>query len=274
MLGFRVIPLLLLRHESLVKTTRFGDFTYVGDPCNTVRIFNELEVDELFFMDITASRERRGPNLKVLSNIANECFMPLGYGGGIFSIDHAKAVFDIGFEKISLNTHAIKSPELIGEIAGLFGSQAVVVSIDVRSVVSREEPSVWTENGERNTHKNPVEWAKEAERMGAGEILLTTIDREGSWSGYDLDLIRSVADAVSIPVIAHGGAGTLEHIGEAVHMAGASAVALGSMVVFQKKGMGVLVHFPDRGSLQRVLSDPAVVGYASKANRSLGSSTK
>lgn len=270
----RVIPLLLLRHESLVKTTRFGSFTYVGDPCNTVRIFNELEVDELFFMDITASRERRGPNLKVLSNIANECFMPLGYGGGICSIDHAKAVFDIGFEKISLNTHAIKNPELISEIAALFGSQAVVVSIDVKSAILRSEPGVWTENGKRNTYKNPVEWAKEAERMGAGEILLTAIDKEGSWSGYDLNLIRKIADAVSIPVIAHGGAGTLDHIGEAVHTAGASAVALGSMVVFQKKGMGVLVHFPDRGSLQRVLSNPATVGCVSKADRSAGSSTK
>lgn len=249
----RVIPLLLLRHESLVKTTRFGNFAYVGDPCNTVRIFNELEVDELFFMDITASRERHGPNLEVLSNIANECFMPLGYGGGISSIDHAKAVFDIGFEKISLNMHAVKNPELISEIAALFGSQAVVVSIDVRSAVPRGKSSVWTENGERNTHKSPVEWAKEVERMGAGEILLTAIDREGSWSGFDLDLIRSVADEVSIPVIAHGGAGTLDHIGEAVHKAGASAVALGSMVVFQKKGMGILVHFPDRKSLQSVL---------------------
>lgn len=252
MVSIRVIPLLLLRHESLVKTKCFDCFTYVGDPSNTVRIFNELEVDELFFVDITASRECRGPNLKMLRDIANECFMPLGYGGGISSIDDAKAVFDIGFEKVSLNTNALRSPGLISEIAALFGSQAVVVSIDVRSSV-RGGPCVWTENGTRNTHKNPVEWAQEVERLGAGEILVTAIEREGSWDGCDLDLISSVAHAVSIPVIAHGGIGTIEHIGEAVHAAGASAVALGSMVVFQKKGMGVLVHYPDRALLKRIL---------------------
>jgi cyclase len=248
----RVIPLLLLRHESLVKTKCFKNFTYVGDPCNTVRIFNELEVDELFFVDIAASNECRGPNFKMLRDIANECFMPLGYGGGIASIDDAKAVFDIGFEKVSLNTNALTNPSLISEIAALFGSQAVVVSIDVRSA-AQGGPSVWMENGTLNTRKNPVDWAQQVERMGAGEILLTAIEREGSWCGCDLDLISSVADAVSVPVIAHGGVGTIEHIGQAVHVAGASAVALGSMVVFQKEGMGVLVHYPDRASLKRVL---------------------
>ncbi len=256
MLNTRVIPILLLRHESLIKTRKFGDFVYVGDPSNTVRIFNELEVDELFFMDISASKEGRGPNLKVLSDIANECFMPLGYGGGISNIDDAKAVFDIGFEKVSLNTHAIKTPQLISEIAALFGSQAVVVSIDVRAPGPDAPSSVWTENGQRDTHQDPVAWAVEAERLGAGEILLTAIDREGSWSGFDLELTRRVSDAVSIPVVAHGGAGTLAHIGDAVRIGGASAVGLGSMIVFQKKGMGVLVHFPDREALQQVLSDP------------------
>jgi len=252
MVNIRVIPLLLLRHESLVKTKCFDSFTYVGDPTNTVRIFNELEVDELFFLDITASREGRGPNLKMLRDIANECFMPLGYGGGISSIEDAKAVFDVGFEKISLNTNALRSPGLISEIAALFGSQAVVVSMDVRSSV-HGRACVWTENGTRNTHKNPVEWAQEIERLGAGEILVTAIEREGAWDGCDLDLVSSISHAVSIPVIAHGGIGTIEHIGEAVHAAGASAVALGSMVVFQKKGMGVLVHYPERALLKRIL---------------------
>jgi imidazole glycerol-phosphate synthase subunit HisF len=251
MLGVRVIPSLLLRHESLVKTKKFGDFTYVGDPANTVRIFNELEVDELFFLDIVASKERRGPNFRILRNIADECFMPLGYGGGITSFDDAKTVFDIGFEKVSLNTAAVEKPQLISQLATHYGSQAVVVSIDVKAG-PLGKATVRTRDGENNTRLEPVEWAKEVERRGAGEILLTSIDREGSWSGFDLDLIRAVSSAVSVPVIAHGGAGTVEHIGEAVHQAGASAVALGSMVVFQKKDMGVLVHYPDQEALRRV----------------------
>jgi cyclase len=252
MLRTRVIPTLLLRKESLVKTVSFGKFTYVGDPANTVRIFNELEVDELLFLDITASRENRSPNLKLLADIANECFMPLGYGGGISSLDQAKAVFDIGFEKVAINTQAAENPALISEIAVHYGSQAVIASIDVKRGVFGGQ-TVRTLGGKRNTRRDPVEWAKEVEKMGAGEILLTSIDREGTWEGFNLDLVRRVADAVSIPVIAHGGAGNVEHIGQVVRDANASAVALGSMVVFQKKGMGVLVNFPSQAQLEAAL---------------------
>ena len=246
----RVIPVLLLRNESLVKTVRFGKFTYVGDPANTVRIFNELEVDELIFLDITASRERRSPNFKVLADIANECFMPLAYGGGITSLDQAKAIFDIGFEKIAINTQAVENPHLIGEIVAHYGSQAVIASVDVKKDFFLRY-TVRILAGRRNTNREPVSWAKEVEEMGAGEILLTSIDREGTWDGFDLALVREVADAVTIPVIAHGGAGKIEHIAEAVKYGSASAVALGSKVVFQKKGMGVLVNFPD----QKILAD-------------------
>jgi cyclase len=253
MLRTRIIPALLLRNESLVKTIRFGKFTYVGDPANTVRIFNELKVDELLFLDITASRENRGPNLKVLADIANECFMPLGYGGGISSLDEAKAVFDIGFEKVAINTQAVAQPDLIGKIAEHYGSQAVIVSIDVRKSWFRGE-TVRTLSGKRNTHRDPVAWAKEVEQMGAGEILLTAMDREGSWDGFDLSLVNRVTDAVSIPVVAHGGAGSLEHIRQVVKESNVSAVALGSMVVFQKKGMGVLVSFPSLEMLEEALA--------------------
>lgn len=248
----RVIPVLLLRHESLVKTVRFGKFSYVGDPCNTVRIFNELEVDELMFLDITASRENRGPNLKLLAEIADECFMPLGYGGGVRSLAQASSVFDIGFEKICINTAGIDNPELLTELARQYGSQAVVASIDVRAGLWGGA-TVRTLAGRRNTRRDPVQWAMEVERRGAGEILLTSIDREGTWQGFDLDLVKRVADSVSIPVIAHGGAGTLQDIAAVVKQAHASAVALGSMVVFQRKGMGVLVNFPDPGQLEEVL---------------------
>jgi cyclase len=248
----RIIPTLLLRNESLVKTVRFGKFTYVGDPANTVRIFNELEVDELLFLDITASRQNRGPNLKVLADIANECFMPLGYGGGIRTMDQAKAVFDIGFEKVSINTSAFDNPILISQIANHFGSQALIVSIDVTKGWFGKY-TVRTNGWRSKTKYDPVKWAKEVEAMGAGEILLTLIDREGTWVGFDIDLVRQVADAVSIPVVAHGGAGKVEHIREVVKNAHASAVALGSMVVFQKKGMGVLVNFPSQAVLSEIL---------------------
>lgn len=252
MLRVRVIPALLLRNESLVKTVRFGKFTYVGDPCNTVRIFNELEVDELIFLDITATRERRSPNLRVLADIADECFMPLGYGGGIRSVDHAKAVFDIGFEKVAVNTAAVDDPRLIGALAERWGSQAVIASIDVkRDMFGRLR--VVTAGGTRKTDLDPVEWARQAETAGAGEILLTAVDREGSWRGFDLDLVKRITDAVGVPVIAHGGAANVGHIGDVVNRAGASAVALGSMVVFQKEGMGVLVNFPDARALEAAL---------------------
>jgi len=253
MLRTRIIPALLLSDESLIKTVRFAKFTYVGDPCNTVRIFNELEVDELAFLDITATCERRSPNFKVLADIANECFMPLSYGGGIRSLDHAKAVFEIGFEKIIINSFAAENPALLTDIAEQYGSQAVITAIDVKT-------SFWgistvrTEGGRCNTRRDPVEWAQEAEERGTGEILLTSVDREGTWEGFDLDLVKRVVDAVSIPVIAHGGAGCVEDIGKVVRQAGASAVALGSMVVFQKKGMGVLVNFPDKKRIESVLA--------------------
>lgn len=253
MLRTRVIPALLLRRESLVKTVGFGKFTYVGDPCNTVRIFNELEVDELLFLDIKASTDGRGPNLKLLADIANECFMPLGYGGGIRSLADAKAVFDIGFEKVAVNSCAMDNPALLTDIASQYGSQAVIASIDVKSGLLGK-PTVRTRGGRHNAGRDPVEWAQEVEQRGVGEILLTSIDREGTWAGFDLGLVKRVADAVSIPVIAHGGAGSIDDIGKVVKQANASAVALGSLVVFQKKDMGVLVSFPDERQLENVLA--------------------
>jgi cyclase len=248
MLRTRVIPALLLREASLVKTVRFGRFTYVGDPCNTVRIFNELEVDELLLLDISATRERRAPDLALLADIADECFMPLGYGGGIRSFADAQNILRLGFEKVVVNTHAAADPSFITALAEHFGSQAVIVSIDVRRSL-RGPNRVYTCSGSRNTGRDPVAWAQEVETRGAGEILLTSIAREGTWKGFDLALVKAVTDSVRIPVIAHGGAGSLDHIVQAVGTAGASAVALGSMVVFQKKNCGVLVNFPDPAQL-------------------------
>nr|WP_294995047.1 AglZ/HisF2 family acetamidino modification protein [uncultured Sediminibacterium sp.] len=252
MIRARVIPALLLSGESLVKTTNFKKPKYIGDPINTVRIFNELEVDELMFLDINASVESQPPNLKILSEIANECFMPLAYGGGIQDISMAKSIFDIGFEKVVLNSVAHKNPKLISELSEHYGAQAVVVSIDVKkSLFGKYE--VWTNGGKVNTKRNPVEWASEMEQLGAGEILITSIDKEGTWGGFDLSLICKVTAAVNLPVIAHGGCGKVDDIQKAVKQANASAVALGSMVVYQQKDMGVLVNFPDHDSLNAIL---------------------
>jgi cyclase len=252
MLRVRVIPVLLLDDESLVKTRRFARPAYIGDPCNTVRIFNELEVDELAFLDITATPQGRGPNFALLKDIAEECFMPLSYGGGLSSFDQAARVFDTGFEKVVLNSHVHTRPALVEEIARVYGSQAVVVGIDVRRDPFGREHVV-THNARKRQAPGAVEWARRVEALGAGEILLTSVEREGSWRGYDLDLVRRVSDAVAIPLIAHGGAGGVEHLARAVREGHASSVAVGSMVVFQKEGYGVLVNFPERETLEAAL---------------------
>lgn len=243
----RVIPCLLLDGSSLVKTVRFKKPAYIGDPANTVRIFNELEVDELCILDIRATKERRAPNFALLEEIASEAFMPLAYGGGVRDVETVGRLLRIGFEKVVVNTALIDRPEVVRAASAAYGKQAVVASIDVRrKLLGRYE--VMIENGRRGTSEDPVAWAKRAESLGAGEILLTAIDREGTWSGFDAALVADVASAVSVPVIAHGGAGTVEDIGRAVR-AGASAVALGSMVVFQQKDLGVLVNFPESHDL-------------------------
>lgn len=253
MLQTRVIPCLQLINESLVKTIKFDKYGYIGDPINTVRIFNELEVDELAFIDIRASMEKRGPNFEVLHQIADECFMPLSFGGGIKDVETAKRIFNTGFEKVILNTASFRTPELITSIAKIYGSQAVVIAIDVRKNMWGKYES-YSLSGTKNERISPVVWAKKIEELGAGEILLTSVDREGSWKGYDIDLVRQVAEHTNIPVIAHGGAGTVADIGKAVKEGHASAAALGSMVVYQAKGLGVLVNFPDKKMLEASIS--------------------
>ncbi len=251
MLRTRLIPCLLLRGQSLVKTVQFNKFEYIGDPLNTCRIFNELEVDEMTVLDILASKEGKEPNYKILKELASECFMPLSYGGGIKSIEQAEKIFNIGYEKIILNSAALKDSKIIKEISNIYGNQSVIVSIDIkRNIFKKYE--VYSHAGTVNTKKDPVEWALEVEEMGAGEILLTNISREGTWSGFDIEIIKRVSDAVRIPVIAHGGAGKVSDIISAVREGNASAVALGSIVVFQNKGMGVLINFPEDKDLEAI----------------------
>lgn len=252
MLRTRVIPCLLLKNESLVKTVKFKKYNYIGDPINTVRIFNELEVDELMFLDIFASKENRNINFKILEDIANECFMPLSYGGNIKNLDEAKKIFEIGFEKVVINSNAYDNLSLIKEISNHFGVQSVVASIDIKKDFFGTQ-KLYSHHGEKAQNVEIIDWAKDLENAGVGELLVTSVDNEGSWAGYDIELIKKVSENVQVPVIANGGCGNVQHIGEVVNKANASACAVGSMVVFQKKDMGVLVNFPDRKKLEEVI---------------------
>ena len=252
MLSIRVMPCLLLRNEGLVKTVKFKDPVYVGDPINTVRIFNEKEVDELIFLDITATINNRRPQFAYLAEIASECFMPFAYGGGVSDLSDLKQLFNLGAEKVALNSHAYENPNLLRKAADHFGSQSIIASIDVkRSLTGRY--SVYTHGGRRNAQTDPVQRAQEMAAQGAGEILLTAIDRDGTFKGYDTELIHIVSQSVDIPLIACGGAGRVEDFGIAVSEGGASAVAAGSIVVYQGINRAVLVNFPSKAELRRVV---------------------
>ena len=253
MLRTRIIPCLQLIDNSLVKTIRFKKYNYIGDPINTVRIFNELEVDELCFLDIRATQEKRSPNFKLLAEIANECFMPLSYGGGIKEAETARKILSIGFEKVVINSSVFENPTLITEITKISGNQSVICSIDVKKNMWGKY-SVYKNDGSIKTKFDPLEWAIEMEKRGAGELLITSMDNDGLWSGFDIQITKTIAEAVSIPVIANGGGGSIIHIGQIVKEGSVSAVALGSMVVYQQKGMGVLVNFPDKIEIDKVIA--------------------
>jgi len=246
----RVMPSLLLRNKGLVKGIGFKDYRYVGDPLNAVRIFNEKEVDELFFLDITASSEGRSIDLEYVQNIADECYMPFGVGGGIKNLDEFRELVKAGAEKIAINTSAVENPQLIKKGAEVFGSQCVVVSIDTKKTWSGSY-RVYIRSGAEKTSLEPVAWAQEVEQHGAGEILINSIDQDGSMQGYDLEIIKKVSASVTIPVIACGGAGKNVHFAEAVQ-AGASAVAAGSLFVFHGRRRAVLINAPTTQELEHV----------------------
>jgi len=252
MLRTRVIPCLLLRNGGLVKTVRFKDPKYVGDPINAVRIFNEKEVDELVFLDISATPAGRKPNLEILADIASEAFMPFAYGGGITRIEEIRQLFALGVEKVVLNTAAALTPDLVSQAASLAGSSSVVVSIDVRrGWLGRY--TVVTHSGQNDLKRDPVQYAKDMEARGAGELLVNSVDQDGTMTGYDLEPIERIAKAVSIPVVAVGGAGALSHFRQAVDK-GASAVSAGSMFVFHGRHRAVLISYPSPAELENTFN--------------------
>lgn len=246
------MPALLIRHGALVKTIRFKDPSYVGDPVNAIHIYNEMEVDELVVLDIAATPEGKPPPLDLLRKIATECFMPVAYGGGIRTVDDVTKILAVGIEKVIINTRALGEPGLVTAVAERAGSQAVVVSIDAK----REDGGyrVYVNGGRERTELDPVTHAKRMADAGAGEILIASIDRDGTMEGYDIELIRSVVDAVSVPVIAVGGAGGVDDLVRAVKEGGAAAAAAGALFVYFGRNRAVLINFPDRSDIDRVAS--------------------
>lgn len=243
MIKTRVIPCLLLRNLGLVKTIKFKNPKYLGDPINIVKIFNDKEVDELVFLDITATVEKRKPPFDLLSKITSECFMPVCYGGGVRTLEDMKALFSLGIEKVAVNSCAVENPTFIRAAAEIFGSQSVIISIDVKKNL-RGRYEVFTHGGRKNTGLDPVKLAAEMESHGAGELLLTSIERDGTMQGYDLNLIKQVSGTVGIPIVACGGAGKVSDLADAVNKGGASASAAGSLFVFQGPHRALLISYP------------------------------
>jgi cyclase len=238
----RLIPCLSLRGHGLVKTIQFNKGRYLGDPINAVKIYNDREVDELFIFDIDATKNAEGPDIEYLKKITQQCFMPVGYGGGVKSIDDVKSLFEIGFEKVAICTAAYTMPGLMQKAADIFGTQSIVGVIDVLN--NNGIRSVFVESGRKKISDDVSVYAEHLVDIGAGELFINSIDRDGMMNGYDLDLISMVSDCVSIPVVACGGAKTLDDCALAIH-AGASAVAAGSMFVYWGRKNAVLINYPE-----------------------------
>ncbi|WP_165055124.1 MULTISPECIES: AglZ/HisF2 family acetamidino modification protein [unclassified Adlercreutzia] len=243
----RIIPVLLIDDRDLVKTVRFGERTYLGDPVNAVKIFNRKYVDELAVLDIAATKERREPDCEILRDIASEAFMPLSYGGGLSSIGQIRDILATGYEKAVLNSALVEDPDLVREAAETFGSQSIVASIDAKKGVDGYE--CFIHDGAASTGVDPLELAVKAESLGVGEIILNSIDNDGMMEGYDLELVRMVSDAVSIPVVALGGAGGVGDLKKALRDGHAHAAAAGSMFVYYGRLKAVLIQFPAEAEL-------------------------
>lgn len=243
----RIIPTLLIDDRDLIKTIQFSARTYLGDPVNAVKIFNRKYIDELSVLDIGATKNCREPDYELLKDIASEAFMPLSYGGGIKNIDQIHELLKIGYEKVVINSQLVRNPNLITKAADLYGSQSIVASIDAKCVGSSYK--CYISDGQEQTEWNPVELAIQAEKWGAGEIVINSIDRDGMMAGYDIALIRSVADSVKIPVIAIGGAGGISDLKDALNNGHAHAAAGGSMFVYYGKLKAVLITAPSEKEL-------------------------
>ncbi len=247
----RVIPVLLLHNRQLVKTTQFKNPKYIGDGINALKIFNEKGADEVVVLDIDAFN-RKEPDFEFIGKLVSECFMPLAYGGGIHTMDQAQRLFALGIEKVVIGACAISQPSLITNLANQYGSQSVVVSIDIKKDWLKRNRA-FTENGKKNTGLDPLTYAKQLKELGAGELIVQSIDREGTGKGYDVTILQEISSAISIPVVALGGANSTNDFLKAIVEGGASAVAAGSMFVFKGPHKAVLISYPSPKELKEKL---------------------
>lgn len=254
MLRPRIIPCLLVRDKGLVKTVGFAESKYIGDPINAVRIFNEKGVDELIVLDIDASVRGTEPDYRMIENIAAESRMPLCYGGGIRSAEHAKTIISLGVEKVAISSAAIKDPSLISRVADAVGRQSAVVVLDVKAG-RWGNYEVWTQNGTKSTRRSPKELAVELEQAGVGEIVLNSIDNDGRMKGYDLKMVEPVREAIGVPLTVLGGAGSLKDIGELIRRFGVIGAAAGSLFVFKGVYRAVLINYPSAAERDQIVSE-------------------
>ena len=245
----RIIPVLLYDDRDLFNTINFKDRTYLGDPVNAVKIFNRKGIDELSVLDIGATKNNREPDFELLKDIASEAFMPLSCGGGITTVEQVHDLLSIGYEKVVINSELVRNPELVKKSAELFGSQSIVASIDAKKVDGVYKCVI--ADGTDIINRSPIELAEEAEKLGAGEIILNSVDNDGMMQGYDLDLVRNVVDTVKIPVIALGGAGGIDDLKKVIVEGHAHAAAGGSMFVYYGRLKAVLITFPDESELKK-----------------------
>lgn len=253
MLRSRVIPCLLVRNKGLVKTVQFKESKYVGDPINAVKIFNEKEVDELIVLDIDATKEGREPDFKMIQNLANESRMPLCYGGGVKTVEHAKQIIHLGAEKVALSSAVIENPSLVVDMANAVGVQSVIIVLDIKKKGLLGKYQVYTHNGTKSTGKTPKELAMKFEKLGVGEIVINSIDADGMMKGYDLKLIDIIRSSINIPMTVLGGAGNLDHIKEIIKKYKVIGVAAGSLFVFKGKYKAVLINYPNRTEIKSLL---------------------
>lgn len=254
MLRPRLIPCLLVHKGGLVKTVKFADPKYVGDPINAVRIFNEKAVDELIVVDIDASRQQREPDYRLIRNLANECRMPLCYGGGVTSCAQIERIIGLGVEKVAIGASAVTRQELLSEAASRVGRQSLVVVIDVKKTGLLRRHEVVTHNGTARTGHDPVEFAKRMQEQGAGEILLNSVDRDGTMEGYDLELVARLRGSVTIPITILGGAGSLGDVESLYRAHGIIGAAAGSLFVFKGKYRAVLINYPNGSEKDALLA--------------------
>ena len=245
MLRPRIIPSLLIQSNGLVKTVNFKNPKYVGDPINAVKIFNEKEVDELAIFDIDATVHGNEPNYSLIERLANQSMMPLCYGGGVKTVEQAQRIFSLGVEKIALSSSVLSNPNLITQIADRVGSQSVIVVLDVKKKLFGGY-EVYTHNGKKATRINPLEFVEKAERFGAGEIVINSIDKDGVMKGYDLDLIDKVREKIALPMTVLGGAGSLNDIEKIIKRHGIIGISAGSLFVFKGPYKAVLINYPNR----------------------------